>query len=651
MSNAKERPRTACERCHRFKKKCVPLPTGCERCALSGHLCVLPQHDPSASHQPTHPTSSAFMDQLLKASESSLLELERSDQWDQFGLQFQDEQTTIWNTDPHHRQPACNLNTSKTSPQYLPSPPSSISSYNFCEIEDPDLLPTLLDYEMVYKPMTSNGWNPPIFSSFDGDNFLKTFFQQPPFFRLMQCTMGAFERGSAVPESVSMSYFTRAKKAWIRTLNTKSLYQTHQTVQSLFWVFIFTGWKGQPDVGRPYLVAAIELIKELQLDVDPDDSPWLIPLNLTPRQREDRRRAFWSVYSYAVIENAISSNSNQCFVLPFNANKMKPPSTINDPYPIFVDYPVHHQVKLFEFISSVKQAFCLPPKSMHDILFSKSFTLLHQQWVSLQSEIPTHWFLLSETPDTLTLSDYERFKSQQATLTDAVKSSNFVNNISWLASTCLLYRPILFLSGFKQCHPMYLSKDIQQVISTAINQSLDAAHRILNLLTFFLDPAAEQTLFPYQNSFYGLLEAMIALWYTSCRMNTIWWALLGGGGRRKLEWEKLRPRMLQTIQFLNSTNAKSGGVGENGVIPPLVVCMKAMVREIELYESGVHVSAIDVTEKITLGMKVVSLDGTDDVSMTREPNAFLGLLGMEVAGIKWPGRSEESWRLFWKLNS
>ncbi|ORY39143.1 hypothetical protein BCR33DRAFT_720381 [Rhizoclosmatium globosum] len=58
---------------------------------------------------------------------------------------------------------------------------------------------------------------------------------------------------------------------------------------------------------------------------------------------------------------------------------------------------------------------------------------------------------------------------------------------------------------------------------------------------------------------------------------------------------------------------------------------------------------------LELGLKVMSLgkdnNFTQDEAITTEPLAFMGLLGTQVSdGIRWKGRSEESWRLFWKLN-
>ncbi|KAJ3061275.1 hypothetical protein HDU99_005611, partial [Rhizoclosmatium hyalinum] len=66
---------------------------------------------------------------------------------------------------------------------------------------------------------------------------------------------------------------------------------------------------------------------ELRLNTDPDDSPWLYALNLSPRQKEERRRVCWSVVvRYAW--NMALLNDEMSFDI--DCSNLKAPSAVYD---------------------------------------------------------------------------------------------------------------------------------------------------------------------------------------------------------------------------------------------------------------------------------------------------------------------------------
>ncbi|KAJ3014454.1 UNVERIFIED_CONTAM: hypothetical protein HDU68_000278 [Siphonaria sp. JEL0065] len=516
------------------------------------------------------------------------------------------------------------------------------------DMEDPDLLPTIEDWALVYQEGTANGTIRPIWLSSDGDSFMRNFFLEPPFYRLVQCAMAAFEWQPPLPAYIAMNYYKRARKAVIRAMNEKP---THKTVQAFYWLALFISWKGQPDLARPFLKTALDLIKVLQLDIDPDDSPWLYQLNLSPRQKEDRRRAFWATYSHFLKEKVLS---NLDIEVCFNADRIKEPSAVNDPYPIFGELSILKPLcELYSAIVAIKNHFLVAPSSINNLLYSDSLSSLRLRLQQVHAKMPTDCLLHTTSPESLTPSDKARFIIQQNTLVKAAKDYNFSFNTAILSSICLLNRPILFLSKQKCCRPMFIGTDVQNVISGAINQSLDAAHRILNIMAFFEDPDCFQDSTPYVNSYHSLLEAMIVFWFTICRMDSVWWAVLG---RKRHDWVSLKERLLQAVDYVSRLDKESVERGV-GAVPPVLTIMKEMLKDIEEQEvafaqGGNSAGRQDEgVSSVTLGMKIVSLDGSENEVVTAEPKAFLGLLGMEVKGIRWPGPSEESWRLFWKLYS
>ncbi|KAI9333132.1 hypothetical protein BDR26DRAFT_868639 [Obelidium mucronatum] len=608
-------PGTACERCFKFKKRCVPAPYGCDRCARSGSLCSLePASGGLAATHPAVNSPSALLDRFMTVSGTSMIDLEEEEGWNQDSEPSLDNLQTIpAPVEKTSQNPVlqCILNVSET--------PLIDHEGTAWQLEDPDLMPTIDDWLVVYHFLTDNGTpipneTPAPMPGVDSDQLLKDFFSVPAFLRLAAlavCTAPiSFEK--------SLVYYKRARKAAIRAVSETP---THQTVQALVGLYTYLGYIGQPALVEPLLKIAMHLIQALRLDVDPDDSPWLFHLNLTPRQKEDRRCAFWSAYPEILWEAATSS---KLVDVPINSNKMKGRSTVYDGSQlIFQGDPfLQYFSILYTVTIAIKKAFVVAPKASNELIESEKVAELQSRMMQAQSQVPADVLVPPGSSE------------------KAPKKVELNLNCVILATVCLLNRPRLFLSGFKCFNPMYLSTTVQSILVSSINQSLDAAHRMLNLLRFYTEHPIPRAL-----EAIPMFEAMIVLWYAYCRMDPIWWSVLG---RKRMEWALLREQMQAVVDYF-ALAKKLDSVG-GGAIYPLVQCMRAMVQEIDEYEQWVPATT-DGIEEITLGMKVVALDESESVLEIREPRAYMGLLGMQVGGIRWPGRSEESWRLFWKLLS
>ncbi|KAI9339981.1 hypothetical protein BDR26DRAFT_1007710 [Obelidium mucronatum] len=619
--------RSACERCARFKKRCVPAPGGCDRCARSGSRCSL---DPaSGGLAATHPAvcaPAALLGRFMALSDASLADLEEAEGWNQkvhtgspgFSLSALDCITLMAET------PLIDMEDSKG------------------ELEHLDLMPTIDDWAFIFSAMCGDGSEPPFLVSQDCDLYLKEFFHLPPLVRTVHLMFMSY----LMAPHLTPKYYKQTRKAVVRALMEKP---TFQTVQGLFILALFFGRKGQPALATSLTKIMVDLIQDLRLFIDPDESPWLFHLNLTPRQKEDRRRAFWLPYELILIESATSTK--EITSIPFNSDYIKAPAFVFDGYMIFKGCPLNEKrTRLWSFIITVKKHLDTPPKSIFEHLATNStFSLLQSQLNSLRSLIPSEHLLTSEHPERLTAQDCTRFNEQISKEVPATDLCTF--NAVLMASICVLNRPNLYMSSLKSsCHPLSLSHEQQSIISNSINNALDAAHGMVNLLQYFLSQTVGAPFLPnnYMNMY--LFEAMVVLWFASCRMDPIWWVVLQ---RDKMDyWTVLRGRMMMVIQYVKSVEQRENIVG--GLTPPLLNCVQAMVQEIDNHEKCLlgQLPAMDDVQIITLGMQVVSLEGDDVVGEESEPRALLGLLGMQVGGgIRWPGRTEESWRLFWKLNS
>ncbi|ORY39084.1 hypothetical protein BCR33DRAFT_720333 [Rhizoclosmatium globosum] len=523
-------------------------------------------------------------------------------------------------------------------------------THGLLEIEDRDLLPTLDDFHLVYKDLTQNGstW-PPKVDSFDAESFLLGFYSVDPAFRLIQCATSAYYSYPVIPETVQLSYYKRAKKAMNRIVTQKP---TLQTVQAYYAIYGFLLDKGQPLVALEFLKKAMSAMIELRMDFDPDDSPWLSPLNLTSRQKEERRRTFWVIYRQAVYEKAVSFAEIR---VPMDPASMKAPSNVMNLGLVFSkmetktwDSLILHQMGL------IKQHYTIPSKSISELLKSDYTRNQYTTLRNLYSSIPSELLLISQDPTHVSPVEGADFVAQILKVSD--KGIPPLNGFM-VAAVSILYRPILFCTAYRACNPLVISLELRHNILEAITKCLQSAHRIVTLFIFlesvyegrlFIDQVPEnmRTLFfPHFSS--ALVEAAIVLWFIKCRMDSAWLAYV------PLPLKDIAPKVLGLERYLNRIKSVARKEGE-GAMKPLAKTVEAMIFEINgVDRQGYGADSSTEIESIEIGMAGIALD--EDIMEANakqvEPKAFMGLLGLEVgSGIRWKGRSEESWRLFWKLN-
>ncbi|KAI9333113.1 hypothetical protein BDR26DRAFT_937640 [Obelidium mucronatum] len=532
-------------------------------------------------------------------------------------------------------------------------------------IEDPDLMPTLEDWLLVQKQSR-------IFFAYDGDEFLNGFFTQPAAWRLIHCATNAYMK--KLPEDIQLSYFKRAHKAVIHSMNETASYKS---VQTLYFLSTFAEWKGQPEASKPFLKKALDLIQKLRLDIDPDYSPWLYHLNLSARQREDRRRAFWSCFLQMRFHQAISSDATLSSI---TADNIKSPSAVNFPHPIFTAMPqLKWMCEIYNILGLIKRHHLTAPISTGDLMKPTTISDLHSYIQLFLTHVPAEYLLVSETAYLLTEMDSNRFRSQIDHMHPREQTFVLTFNAEIMSAQCALHRPTMYLSSIKSCRPIYLSEQHQNLIASSIQQCLENALRISHLLPKLL----ELNMF---NSFMVLcpfFEAMNVFWFIRTRMDKIWWGVLKATskigipssppsslssatmiGKNSLNWAILHPICLQIVNLVRNVHSLEGS--KSGSTLPLLQCVEAMLHEMEniedrsLIQNSIQCNSNceKAIESAVFEMKILALD--EDVvveelsesSSTKEPPCFLGLLGMEVGplrSMRWKGPSEESWRLFWKL--
>ncbi|ORY40221.1 hypothetical protein BCR33DRAFT_740480 [Rhizoclosmatium globosum] len=513
-------------------------------------------------------------------------------------------------------------------------------------MEDPDLMPTTDDFMLAWSFCTANGTQLPMWFGMDGDYFLRTFFSQPAYLRLAVCALAAHTRDPPLPEAISFSLFQRARKAMFRMAGTDSCLAM---AKAYAYLYLFSMHKGQPSVGKKFLERGLEIVLELQLDVDPDDMPWL---NLSAREREDRRRAFWALYGHYVTD--LAQNPEASFDIPVSGKGVKAPKAVLGPEGqlVFENCPAVKWVcELGEIMYRNRKFLANPPQSLlyileTDIPTQNLISALNTTLINCADLL-----LYSDSPAFITQSDATRFKHQLSSISARYVFQTYALNFSAFSAISVLHRPKLYITSLKSCAPRYVSHNQQQTILSAVNQCLESAHRITHL--FFYSQAEIMAYFGFtmfsQQKYY-IFEAAIVCWFVSCRMSDVWRGMVDPVLIDRMLLLDMATRMTEfMLRVVELEGTKSGSTSAT------LKCMQEMTREMRIAcmlggSTSEGRGNGDDVEALELGMTVMSLVGDDVETVEKEPYACLGLLGAEVGrGIRWKGTCESSWRLFWKL--
>ncbi|ORY44921.1 hypothetical protein BCR33DRAFT_716836 [Rhizoclosmatium globosum] len=633
----------SCYTCRKRKKKCITrlapdlafLP--CERCARLDIQCVYDQK--------TQEDLRLFGPKANQSEIHFQMSLDQNQEQDQEKVLS----GTTWPQYPVSQVPALVSQTLSSAPiartleQYIQVIEAPLVNYDTdaMEMEDPDLMATLDDFQIVAKETIKH----PCVLSYDADKLLNKFFSLPAVLRLTLCVVSFYMSGL---KDISVSYYLRARKALIRAAESEQG-PTFELVQSYYFLSLFSNMKGQPVISRQFLTGCLDLIVTLRLDIDPDDSPWLHHLNLTAREKEERRRLFWANYWSLVRAQACSPDP---ITIELSCYRMKGPTMIYDPHAIFAPALVRHwDCRVYALIGQIKRHYATPPAITEELLTSKSISTLQNALFHLRSCIPDEHFLASQFPMHLTREEEDRFLAQTFT----AQESLFVSTMGFYSAVSILHRPILFLTCLTSCRPQYISSANQSIIVNSVVQCIEAAHRITSV-GFFLasieettnngkwDPRIPQQFYRIcsHQEFFSIFEAAVVYWFVICRMQPVWYSF----------FEIDAAILLERVQKIKTTLRLVADYGVTS-LEPLAVCVEAMVKEIEDIIDGRGL--VTTFEQLELGLEVKPIGDTTDMAASAPVQdlwGFMGLLGMQVGrGVSWKGRSEESWRLFWKLSN
>ncbi|KAJ3079515.1 hypothetical protein HDU99_010695, partial [Rhizoclosmatium hyalinum] len=157
-------------------------------------------------------------------------------------------------------------------------------------VEDPDLMPTMEDFECVFTFVTTDLRVATLNISMDVNGFMMTFFTQPASLRVVVCAIAAYF-SQTISDEATLWFFKRARKAVILAADKPSV----ASVKAFYWIYVYSQVMKKDHLGLPFLIMAVNLVPLLQLDVDPDELPHLVASSEI--EKEERRRLTWGLCS------------------------------------------------------------------------------------------------------------------------------------------------------------------------------------------------------------------------------------------------------------------------------------------------------------------------------------------------------------------
>ncbi|KAI8832115.1 hypothetical protein BJ741DRAFT_615374 [Chytriomyces cf. hyalinus JEL632] len=550
-------------------------------------------------------------------------------------------------------------------------------------VEDPDMMPTMQDWVVVYNYLRSGGQS--LWAMIDPVKFLQSFLSEPPFLRYAVCAVAAHQRLPKVSGRVSLAYFNRAKQA-VKKRSDVSI----KMIQALFCLSSFATSNGQPDLSKPYFVKAIPMLFQLRLHVDPDDSPWLTHLNLSEEDKNERRMTFWTLFQCVQVVQMITINRGEFYAMPGNSVKFAKQVALDTVAKLPITLPATATVCYLSLITSVMVETAIlhskAPASAMELLVGSAAVLLDRRLAIAKEYIPET--LLVSEPSVL----FQMVEAHPFTPVIHIAITTILYN----SALCILHRPRLYLTAYLSLtSPLLLNPDNLMILLTLLEVCLSAAEKIATINSWILHRSksgkdndgglfSKKMWQKHSLLSFGLFEAAVVLWFVTCKTNPFWWrnqeddALLTDENSmnpslyvlRMTHSDRQRLRssvmdILRTYEDLEATLSSEENAAQSNMATPFITCISAMLREMEQVELNIQAglpfnseakrsssNKRDDVEDLVLGVTVMSFGEEESVEPYKgTPWAFLGLLGADVMGyIKWAAY-EEGWKEFWRALS
>ncbi|KAJ3207925.1 hypothetical protein HDU82_003161, partial [Entophlyctis luteolus] len=567
-----------------------------------------------------------------------------------------------------------------------------------CMLESRDMMPTFQDWAIACSYMMKKPYS--IIGVLGGsDEFLESFFSQPPHLWLTLCAVASQLQEPKLPEHVRYSYYSRAQNALVKNFHILDF----KMFQSLLIFAAFSIANGKPEVGRPFFFQPMALTFEFN----------------GPRQRypADRILGLISLLEKFVLFCSIDCTNYEISVtqivigapLPvqLQSNRIKFARRLHANTPFYSEYPERSEVAticylcaILDVLESAAQLHHKPPATMVDLTESILLSSVKAQLESLKSQIPAYLVLLVDGSGDRAndLAEFvSDFRMTEMKVADVLTTSLLLHS-----TVCISNRSLLYLTGFMPAESIDPASESQQAkVLAALDVAVTSARTILFLVSWLYNRSESgvdgdfgrfRRRFWKTYTFYSMaiLEAAIVAWFACTRTHPSWWqspAATADGfaetvlGRRLRmdvqDWRIIRTQMADALRTLTDLeedlSPKAGRAVDaaseqqlpafnptmSNMVSPMIEAVNLIVQDMESAEACAAggsrklplVDAEDGPAR-TIGVRVSALSA-DDYEQTQpyegHPWAFLGLLGARVGAgrVAWRSQHEDDWRAFW----
>ncbi|KAJ3070060.1 hypothetical protein HDU98_006913 [Podochytrium sp. JEL0797] len=561
------------------------------------------------------------------------------------------------------------------TPAFSPSPVLSL--------QDPLMEASITDWILASQFMAHMPYQ---LLSFNDPFFINNFHTEPASLRFIVCAHACLHTNPPMSKHITIDYYNRARKA----IKRESFVPVEKHIRSCLLLSEFCRSNGHPILAEPYFQKSVRSALENHLDVDPDDSAWLQPLQLTESEKERRRQVFWIVYfitkqiqifmSKRILPANIDGTRVRFCKKPFTTNlvaELLAPETATICYlsrilDITHEITTHHTQSI--------------PRTVSEIIFSTVCESMRARLRIVKAGIPSRLILSDCSPHAF--HEFTATFSDQEILIDCLFTTLYFNS-----TVCLLNRPTLYLTKFLSPDSPHLSSSPDAVfkISTAVRESITSAHIILSLSSWILhqsDAGVDNAGGKFrarlwkEHAFevFALFEAVIVLWFATTQTRAGWWTVVpptltpiqspsppGEGSSECLgvtmelqDRKRVRSLVLDVLRTLRDLEVSLSPATDvvfslhyeaENFVTPMCACVARMVDEMEDAENGIRDGGAQ-EGGVSIEMSVMSLTDVEpevELPYKRDPWTLLGLLGVQVkGGLRWSAYYENSWRELWE---
>ncbi|KAI8615267.1 hypothetical protein BC830DRAFT_312939 [Chytriomyces sp. MP71] len=644
MRSKAKRP-NPCECCRKHSRKCDLMRPNCNRCAKRGVECVYLDVSPKSGHQCGRCKK---LKKKCDQTQPACGRCSRADVACEYLVEPDLVSTAFCETSPPMSLSPVNSPVSAVAPMPITVIPAV----------DQELLPTFHDFILLRRFVNLGKMSPAMACDLDIDNFVTSFFSEHPALRAVLVAYAAKAFRSELGDWKAWSYFRRAKTTVKQYEEAPSL----RVCQALFFLSQLAESSGLTDYSDKVFNRLVGMLHDAGLTQDPDSPSWAV-CNLPEWQKEEMRCVFWRSAYWIKLRRTFRHTDLPTFYSLDVFDVRLPHCMQQSPFKVMTTH-ADFDVKTRTYHTQI-------PYTVRDMIVSQELLDANVTLMDMLSQIPAHMILVPN-PFLPLSHKFQLFFNQMIQFCEISQYSVISLTLSYHTSLALLHRPRVYLLAFLKPTSFYITSlqyaaELESSLHVATQTAQHMAHIFAFLLlttrdyaletnlgeTLYLPRIFKQSMWTWKFAF-AAMEAATMLWFVLARVPVSW------RERVAFDEEAARAGLLAIREFLvlveanlrggslaspyGSPSSDSVRADAPTVVTPILQCVQAMVAQVFELDRQYH--SLDAAD---FAMTVFDLSADGDlVPIKKEsPFAVMGLLGVDVAGIRWNAPYEEGWSQWW----